>query len=318
LEIMAKIRKVSKGGGTSLGLPTGFPDFDKRLGGLRNGEVILLASRPSMGKTSLALNLARNVEKATEKTVVFLSLEQSKEELMGRLLSSETRIDGTKVMGGRLKPKELRRLGEAEAALQDSRLIIDDNPGQTILDLRARARRLSHRFDVGLIVIDYLQLLTGHRRTESREQEVAQISQGLKALARELRLPVMALSQLSRAPEKRSNHRPRLADLRNSGSLEQDADVVVFIYRPEHYLTKEEAEEAGLIGAAELLIAKNRNGPTGTVPLLFRPQHMRFDSITRDIVGKTKEKPQNELGLMGASTPDPRTTERNEKGGSRR
>ena len=301
---MAKIREAQKKGGHPFGLRTGFPDLDRRLGGLRPGELFLLASRPSMGKTALSLNIARNVAKEPGTAVAFFSLEQSAEELSQRLLASEARLDSRKIQRGSLSRDEMKRLHQAEVALKKSQLLIDDNPGRTVMDLRAKARRLAKSFELGLIVVDYLQLLAGHRRTESREQEVAQISQGLKALAKELHVPVMALSQLSRAPEKRANHRPRPADLRDSGSLEQDADVVAFIYRPEHYMDKEEADELGLIGAAEIIIAKHRNGPTGRAPLIFRPEQVRFDSISPEVVEAPEDEITTQLSLEEGAPSD--------------
>ena len=277
-EAMARVRE-RRDSGVLPGVTTGFPDLDRATGGLKPGELILVAARPSMGKTSLAQTICRHAAEKSGKSVAIFSYEQSEEELVERLLCTEARVDLAKVRTGKCTDDEMGRLKLAEERLRPLPLLIDDSPGSTVLELRARARRIAQRHPLALIAVDYLQLLGGHR--ENRVQEVTEISRSLKMLAKELRCPVLALSQLSRGPETRTDHRPKLSDLRDSGSLEQDADVVMFLYRPEYYLTSEKAAEQGLIGATELIIGKQRNGPRLTIPLYFEERFTRFESVER-------------------------------------
>ena len=266
------------------GLSTGFADLDAATGGLRPGELCLIASRPSMGKTSLATAICRNAAERSGRDVVLFSLEMSSEELVERLLCTEARVDLARVRRGACSPTDLAKLESASQHLKNVPLLIEDNPGATILEIRAAARRLAQQSDLALIAVDYLQLLGGNRG-ENRVQEVSEISRGLKLLAKELRIPVIALSQLSRATEHRADRRPVLSDLRDSGSLEQDADVVMFLYRPEYYMSSEKAAEQGLIGACEVIIGKQRNGPRTVVPLNFEERYTRFESLPRQHIG---------------------------------
>ncbi len=261
------------------GVPSGFAELDRKTAGLQRGDLVIVAARPSMGKTSWVLNVAQNAAIDHEVPVAIFSLEMSKEQLVQRLLCAEGRVDAQKLRRGKLNQSEFQRLAAAAGHLNTAPLWIDDSPGATVLEMRAKARRLKAETDIGLLIIDYMQLMSGHRSRESRQQEVSEISRGLKALAKELDMPVVALSQLSRAPEQRTDHRPQLSDLRESGSIEQDADLVMFLYRPEYYAKPEDRME--LEGQAELIIGKQRNGPTGTVPLFFHKAYTRFDSVER-------------------------------------
>ncbi len=274
------------------GLATGFPDLDDMTTGLQKGDLCIVAGRPAMGKTSLALNVAQNAAVEHDISVAIFSLEMSKEQLVQRLLCAEGRVDALKLRQGRLSSEEYQRLAAAAGHLNTAPLWIDDSSGSTVLEMRAKARRLQADLrrddkELGMLVIDYIQLMTGHRRSDSRTQEVSDISRGLKALARELDIPVVALSQLSRAPEQRTDRRPQLSDLRESGAIEQDADVVMFLYRPEYYAKRDEngvpIDEKGesVEGKAELIIGKQRNGPTGVVRLHFNKSYTRFDSVAR-------------------------------------
>ncbi len=255
------------------GIPTGFRDIDNILAGLQDGNLVVLAARPSMGKTSLALNIAQYVTVHEKIPVGFFSLESSKEELVDRLLSSQADIDYWKITTGNLKEEDFKKLGEAFGVLGDAPLFIDDTPGMKISEMRTKARRLQLEHQVRLLIVDYLQLAVS-RNLENRVQEVSEISQGLKNIARELNCPVLALSQLSRAVETRGSNRPQLSDLRDSGSIEQDADVVMFLYRVEEIKEKEEQTKVG--DHLRLFIAKHRNGPTGEIDLIFRGNRTRF------------------------------------------
>jgi replicative DNA helicase len=264
------------------GVATGFADLDRMTTGLQKGDLCIVAARPSMGKTSLALNVAANAAIANAVPVAIFSMEMSSEQLVQRLLCAEGRIDAQKLRRGRLSREEHQRLAAAAGHLNTAPIWIDDQPGSTVLEIRAKSRRLkselrSDEQDLGMIVVDYMQLMSGSGHAESRVQEVSQISRGLKALARELDVPLVALSQLSRGPEQRTDKRPMLSDLRESGSIEQDADVVMFLYRPEYYAPVEKREE--LEGKAELIIGKQRNGPTGVLQLYFQKAYTRFDSV---------------------------------------
>ncbi len=276
------LEKVQEMGGRSAmltGLTTGFSELDTMTSGLQPSDLIIVAARPSMGKTSLCLTLAQNAAIQTGAVVGVFSLEMSKESLVMRMLCSEGRVDAHRFRSGYLSRDEWARLAGALGTLADTKIFIDDTPGISVLEMRAKARRLaSEQKRLDLIVVDYMQLMSGSsRRVESRQQEVSQISRELKGLAKELNVPLVALSQLSRAPEARSDHRPQLSDLRESGSIEQDADLVAFIYREEQYARTE--ENAGI---AELIIAKQRNGPTGTVNLAFLKEFTRFENMWRE------------------------------------
>lgn len=258
------------------GVPTGFTDFDQMTSGLQRQDLIIIAARPSQGKTALALNIAQYAAKNGCVAGIF-SLEMSAEQLVSRLLCSEARVDAHRLRTGYLNREEWAKLADALRRLMDTKIYIDDTPAQSVLEMRAKSRRLKAEQGLELLIIDYIQLMAGRGRIESRQQEVSQISRDLKSLAKELNIPVIALSQLSRAPELRSEHKPQLSDLRESGSLEQDADVVCFIYREEVYNLSEENR-----GLAELIVGKQRNGPTGSVQLAFLKEFTRFENMWRE------------------------------------
>ncbi len=260
------------------GLPTGFSDLDSKTAGLQSSDLIIIAGRPSMGKTTLALNVAAHAGMRTGKPIAIFSLEMSKEQMALRMLCAEARVDSAKLRTGFLAGSDWSLLTTAAGDLSgQASIYIDDTPMQTALDIRAKARRLrSEQGDLGLVIIDYLQLMQGRSRAENRQQEISDITRALKALARELRVPVIALSQLSRAVEQRRPPKPQLSDLRESGAIEQDADVVALLYRDEVY--NEDSDERGV---AEVNIAKHRNGPTGTLRLAFRGEFTRFDNLAR-------------------------------------
>ncbi|NPA52751.1 MAG: replicative DNA helicase [Aquificae bacterium] len=260
------------------GIPTGFYELDKKTTGLHRGDLIIIAARPAMGKTSFALSILHHISVKENIPAAFFSLEMSKEQIVMRLLCNEAKIPLKKVRAGFLNKDELNSITEAALNMAKAPLFIDDTASLTILDLRAKARRLKKEKDIGLIVIDYLQLLKSHRRIENRQQEVAEISRSLKALAKELEIPIVSLAQLSRQTEIRADKRPQLADLRESGSIEQDADIVMFIHRPEYYKKNPTPEEEGL---AEIIIAKQRNGPTGTVDLAFIKEITKFENLAK-------------------------------------
>ena len=273
------IEKLQQHKGLVTGVPTGFVDLDHLTSGLQPSDLVLVAARPSMGKTSFVLNVAQHVGTTTQMTVGFFSLEMSKEQLFMRLLTSEARIDAHRFRSGFLSEKDYGRLSHALGTLAEARVFIDDTAAIGVLEMRAKARRLQAEHGLHLLVIDYIQLMQGRGRFESRQQELASISRSLKGLAKELNVPIVALSQLSRAPETRSDHRPQLSDLRESGALEQDADVVLFIYRPEQYRNEDGEAEQGIEGVAEIIIGKQRNGPTGAVKLAFIKEHTRFENL---------------------------------------
>jgi replicative DNA helicase len=256
------------------GIPTGFVDLDEKTSGLQKGDLIIVAARPAMGKTSLCLNIAQYASIKTGETVGIFSLEMAKEQLVLRMLCSDARVDSHRLRTGNLQEKDWARLAKAYADLSSSRIFIDDSATLTPLEMRAKCRRLKAEHGLGLVVVDYLQLMSGAGRTENRQQEIAAISRSLKGLAKELSVPVVALSQLSRAPEARTEKRPQLSDLRESGGLEQDADIVIFIFREEEYKASDENR-----GIAELIIGKQRNGPTGTVRLAFIKEFTRFENL---------------------------------------
>ena len=258
------------------GVPTGFVDLDEMTRGLQGGDLIIVAARPSMGKTSLVLNMAQHVAVQPDHTVGFFSLEMSKESLFLRLLTSEAQIDSHRLMSGAIGQKDYGRISHALETLSAMRLFIDDTANIGVLEMRAKARRLQSEHRLSLLVVDYIQLMSGRGRFENRTLELAAISRSLKGLAKELRVPIVVLSQLSRAPESRSDHRPQLSDLRESGALEQDADVVVLIYREDAYNRDPNNPDAG---TAELIVAKQRNGPTGIVRLAFLREQTRFANL---------------------------------------
>ena len=258
------------------GIATGFADIDKMTRGFQRGDLIIVAARPSMGKTSLVLNIAQHV--ATNNQVAgFFSLEMSKEQLFMRMLASEAKIDNYRLMSGQIGQKEYGNITHALETLSDAHLYIDDTAGAGVLEMRAKARRLQAEQGLDLLAVDYIQLMTGRGRFENRTLELASISRSLKGLAKELNVPIVVLSQLSRAPEARSDKRPQLSDLRESGALEQDADVVILIFREEMY--KQTTEPSETDGIAELILAKQRNGPTGIVKLAFLRQQTRFANL---------------------------------------
>ena len=259
------------------GIPTGFTDFDNVTSGLQSSDLIIIAGRPSMGKTSFALNIAYNAAIEEKIGVAIFSLEMSRLQLGIRLLGLDAMIDAWKLRRGSLQDEEWVRLTDAANRLSDLPLYIDDTSGLSALEMKAKARRLKKRFDISLVVIDYLQLMQGKKVAESRQQEISDISRSLKALAKDLDIPVIAVSQLNRKVEERPNKRPILADLRESGAIEQDADLIMFIYREELYNRTEENR-----GKAELIIAKHRNGPTDTVKLTFREKYTKFENFYRD------------------------------------
>ncbi len=263
------------------GLETGYFELDDITSGLQNGEMIIIAARPSMGKTALALNIAEHVGVVTGQPVAVFSLEMSRHQLAQRLLCSRGRVDSHKLRRNMLGPDEYARLAAEVGKLKDAPIHIDDSPGLTLLQLRAKARRLVARHDIKLVVVDYLQLMS-FPGAESRQVEVSQLSKGIKALARELGVPVICLSQLNRGPEAREGHKPRMSDLRESGSIEQDADVVMMLHREEYYHNEPEwaDENPDLVGLAELIIVKQRNGPTGTVKMQFDGTTTRFNNHT--------------------------------------
>ena len=273
------IEKLSARKELVTGVPTGFTDLDEMTSGLQSGDLVIVAARPSMGKTSLVLNIAQHVGTKTDMTTGFFSLEMSKEQLFMRLLTSEARIDAHRLRGGFLGERDWSRLSTAIGTLSEAKIFIDDTPSIGVLEMRAKCRRLASEHGLHLVVVDYIQLMQGRGRFENRTLELASISRSLKGLAKELSVPIIVLSQLSRAPESRSDHRPQLSDLRESGALEQDADVVAFIYRDDVYQDKSQPAPTDAQGVAEIIIGKQRNGPTGTVKLAFIREYTRFENL---------------------------------------
>ena len=278
MQVLNTIEKASKQSGAVTGISSGFYDLDYKTAGFQKSDLLLLAARPSMGKTALALNIAEHVVVKERIPTVFFSLEMSREQLANRLLSMNSKIDAQSIRTGNLKPNEWGELVESARILGESTLIIDDTPGISVREMRSKCRKLKMEKGLGFIIVDYLQLMTaGGKGSESRQQEISEISRSLKSLAREIECPVLALSQLSRDVEKRDNKRPQLSDLRESGAIEQDADVVMFIYRDEYY--NKESEDKGV---AEVIIGKQRNGPTGTVKLGSQLQYTRFTNLQHE------------------------------------
>ena len=278
INTMENIERESKTKGNVTGIPTGFTDLDYKTSGLQNSDFILIAARPSMGKTAFVLNIAQYMAFKKDKAVAIFSLEMSREQLMNRLLSMESKVDSQHLRTGNLKDDEWSKLIESAGMIGESRLMIDDTPGISIGEMRSKCRKYKLEHGLDIIIIDYLQLMSGSGKSssESRQQEISDISRSLKALARELNVPVVALSQLSRAVEQRTDHRPMLSDLRESGAIEQDADVVMFIYRDDYY--NKDSENKGI---AEIIIAKQRNGPIGTVNLVWLPDYTKFANAER-------------------------------------
>ncbi len=277
MSALERIEKASRTQGNITGIATGFIDLDYRMSGMQPSDLILIAARPSMGKTAFALNIAQYVAFHNDLSLAVFSLEMSREQLVNRLFSLESRVDAQAIRNGSLTDTDWEKLIESAGIIGSSKLIIDDTPGISISELRTKCRKYKLEQDIKLIMIDYLQLMSGSRKTDSRQQEISEISRALKALARELHVPVIALSQLSRAVEQRPDHRPMLSDLRESGAIEQDADVVMFIYRDEYYNKDSDSKNV-----AEIIIAKQRNGPIGTVNLAWIPQFTKFANLEKN------------------------------------
>ncbi len=271
---MDRIEAASRNRGSVTGIPTGFIDLDYRTAGLQPSDLVLIAARPSMGKTAFALNIAQYVAFRKNMSVAIFSLEMSKEQLVNRMFSLESNVDAQKLRTGQLNDHEWEKLIESAGVIGKSNLIIDDTPGISVPELRSKCRKYKLEHNLALIIIDYLQLMSGSGKTDSRQQEISDISRSLKAIARELNVPVVALSQLSRAVEQRPDHRPMLSDLRESGAIEQDADVVMFIYRDDYY-----HHDTDNKGVSEIIIAKQRNGPIGTVELAWLPEYTKFANL---------------------------------------
>ena len=276
MNAMDKIETAAKNKGSVTGIPTGFTDLDYRTAGMQPSDLVLIAARPSMGKTAFVLNIAQHVAFKQNKCVAIFSLEMSKEQLVNRMFSLESSVDAQKLRTGQLNDQEWERLIESAGVIGRSNLIIDDTPGISISELRSKCRKFKLEHNLSMIIIDYLQLMSGSGRSDSRQQEISDISRSLKSVARELGVPVLALSQLSRAVEQRPDHRPMLSDLRESGAIEQDADVVMFIYRDDYYNHDTEKK-----GVSEIIIAKQRNGPIGTVELAWLPEYTKFANLER-------------------------------------
>ena len=276
-ESFDRLEELHRNKGTLRGVKTGYRDLDNMTAGLQRSDLIILAARPAMGKTTLVTNLAYNVATIAKQSVLFFSLEMSKEQLVDRMLADASGVDSWNIRTGNLSDDDFGKLSEAMGELAEAPIFIDDTPGMSVLEMRTKARRANHDNQLGLIIIDYLQLMQASGNSNgNRVQEVSEISRGLKLIARELNVPVIALSQLSRSVESRSPQIPQLADLRESGSIEQDADIVMFIYREAYYNPETERENI-----TDLIIAKHRNGPTGKVELYFHPERLRFMSLDR-------------------------------------
>ena len=276
LNAFDKIEEIYRDRGKVTGVPTGFIDLDYKTAGFQPSDFILIAARPSMGKTAFALNIAQYAAVRQKVPVAVFSLEMSKEQLVNRMLCAEAMVDSQKLRTGSLEQDDWVKIARAMGPLSEAPIYIDDTPGISVMEMRAKCRRLKLEKGIGLIFIDYLQLMSGDRRFDSRQQEISEISRSLKALAREMDAPVIALSQLSRACESRADHRPMLSDLRESGAIEQDADVVMFLYRDEYYHPDTEKKNQ-----AEVIIAKQRNGPTGTVDLIWLGQYTKFVNMQK-------------------------------------
>lgn len=276
IESFDKIEELYKSKGKVIGIPTGFIDLDLKTAGLHPSDLILIAARPAMGKTSFALNIAQYAAVHAKVPVAIFSLEMSKEQLVNRMLWSEALVDSQRIRTGELQDEDWPKLARAVGPLSEAPIYIDDTPGISVVEMRAKCRRLKLEKNLGLVVIDYLQLVQGRGRAENRQQEISEISRSLKILAKELNVPVITLSQLSRAPEQRADHRPILSDLRESGAIEQDADIVMFLYRDDYYHPDTEKKNI-----AECIIAKHRNGSTGTIELVWLGQYTKFANLER-------------------------------------
>jgi replicative DNA helicase len=278
---MERIEALQRGGKTITGVPSGFTDLDEMTSGFQPADLVIVAARPSMGKTAFILNVAQYAAIEQKTGVAIFSLEMSKESLVQRMLTAEARVDAQKLRKGMLRDDDFPRMARAAGILSSAPIWIDDAAGITLLEIRSKARRLKADSDIGMVIVDYLQLVQGPASAESRQQEISQISRSLKMLAKELGVPVIALSQLSRAPEQRAgDHRPQLSDLRESGAIEQDADLVMFIYRQEVYDGPVDKDGNSLEGRAEIIIGKQRNGPIGTANLFFHKSYTRFENYT--------------------------------------
>lgn len=278
LNVLDKIEQATRSKSTVTGLATGFIDLDYRMSGLQPSDLILIAARPSMGKTAFVLNIADYIAVRRQKTCLIFSLEMSKEQLVNRMLAMESNVDSQKLRTGTLTDADWDAVVEGIGTIGNSKLIIDDTPGISVMELRSKCRKVKLEYGLDLVMIDYLQLMTGSAKNgDNRQQEISEISRSLKALARELNAPVIALSQLSRACESRTDHRPMLSDLRESGAIEQDADVVMFLYRDDYY-----NKDTDTPNVAEVIIAKQRNGPIGTVNLGWRPELTRFVNMAKE------------------------------------
>ena len=275
VDALEKLEKIRASGGSVIGVPSGLVDLDEMTSGFQDGDLVIIAGRPGMGKTALALSMIRNASLDAKVGVGMFSLEMANHQLAMRLLCAEARVDSHYVRTGKLPSKLWRNLSVSAGSLEDAPIYLDDTPALSVLELRAKARRLKAEHNINMIVVDYLQLMQGPKGVESRQQEISVISRSLKALAKELNIPVIALSQLSRAVEQRADRKPQLSDLRESGAIEQDADVVIFLYRPWIYSQEDEDE-----GKAEVIIAKQRNGPTGTIQASFISKYARFENFS--------------------------------------
>jgi replicative DNA helicase len=277
LDTFVRLEELYNSKGFVTGVPTGFTDLDYKTSGLQNSDLILIAARPGMGKTAMALNIAQYAAVQKHVPVAIFNLEMSKDQLVNRMLCSEVMVDSQKMRTGKLEDEDWNKIARALAPLSEAPIYIDDTPGISVMDIRAKCRRLKLEKNLGLVVIDYLQLMQGRGKTESRQQEVAEISRSLKILAKELNVPVVTMSQLSRGPESRTDHRPMLSDLRESGAIEQDADIVMFLYRDDYYNPDTEKKNI-----AEVIIAKHRNGSTGTVELRWFGEYTKFANLKKD------------------------------------
>ena len=278
MNVIREMEEAARNDGKVTGVPTGFRDLDNMLTGMHAGELLLVAARPAMGKTAFALNIAQNAAMKSRIPCAIFSLEMSKEQLATRLIAMDSMVDSQAIRTGQLADDDWSELMDSTYKVGSSPMFIDDTPGITISELRSKCRKYKMENNLGLIIIDYLQLMSGNGRTESRQQEISDISRSLKALARELDVPVVTLSQLSRAVEQRPDHRPMLSDLRESGAIEQDADVVMFLYRDDYY-----NKDTELKGIAEIIIAKQRNGPIGTVKMAWIPEQTRFADLAKNM-----------------------------------
>jgi len=276
VDSFTELEKLYNMKGNLAGLPTGFTDLDTKLAGLHNSDLIIVAARPAMGKSAFAINIAANVAVQSNVPVAIFNLEMSKEQIGNRILCSEAMVDSNKIRTGQIDDEDWTKLAGTIGRLSDAPIYIDDTPGITITEIRAKCRKLKLERDIGLVVIDYLQLISGSGKAGSREQEISEISRSLKILAKELNIPVIALSQLSRGAEKREDKRPMLSDLRESGAIEQDADIVMFLYRDDYY-----NEDSDKKNVAEVIVAKQRSGSTGTVELAWLPSYTKFGNLDR-------------------------------------